>query len=36
MFGGRTPLGPVLIVVGFAEGGKNSVHLQIGRPLEEL
>lgn len=36
MFGGRTPLGPLLIVVGFAEGGKNSVYLQIGRPLEEL
>jgi NTE family protein len=35
MFGGRTPLGPMLIVIGFAEGGKNSVYLQIGRPLEE-
>jgi NTE family protein len=35
MFGGRTPLGPLLIVLGYAEGGHTSVYLQIGRPLDD-
>lgn len=34
-FGGRTPLGPLLISLGYAEGGHKAAYLQLGRPLEE-
>lgn len=34
-FGGRTPLGPLLLMFGFAEGGQMSAYIQIGRPLKE-
>jgi NTE family protein len=33
--GGRTLLGPALLIVGFAEGGHTAAYLQIGRPLKE-
>jgi len=33
-FGGRTPLGPLLIVFGISEGGHRAVFLQLGRPLK--
>jgi NTE family protein len=33
--GGRTLLGPALLQIGFAEGGRTAAHLQIGRPLKE-
>lgn len=35
IFGGRTPLGPLSIVIGYAETGRTSVYLQIGRPLDD-
>jgi NTE family protein len=34
-FGGRTPLGPLLIMLGYAEGGHHAAYLQLGRPLEQ-
>lgn len=34
-FGGRTPLGPLLLTFGYAEGGHTAAYLQLGRPLEE-
>jgi NTE family protein len=34
-FGGRTPLGPLLITLGYAEGGHRAAFLQLGRPLKE-
>jgi NTE family protein len=33
--GGRTMLGPALLILGFAEGGRTAAYLQIGRPLRE-
>lgn len=33
-FGGRTPLGPLLISFGQAEGGRRAAYLQLGRPLQ--
>jgi NTE family protein len=33
-FGGRTPIGPLLISLGHAEGGHRAAYLQIGRPLK--
>ncbi|MGH8863654.1 MAG: hypothetical protein ACREVZ_03260 [Burkholderiales bacterium] len=33
--GGRTPLGPLLLVFGVAEGGHKAGYIQIGRPLHE-
>lgn len=33
-FGGRTPLGPLLISLGQAEGGHRAAYLQLGRPLQ--
>lgn len=34
-FGGRTLLGPLLITLGYAEGGHRAAFLQLGRPLKE-
>ncbi len=34
-FAGRTPLGPLLLSLGYAEGGHTAFFLQIGRPLVE-
>ena len=34
-FGGRTPLGPLLVTFGLAEGGHRAAYIQLGRPLEE-
>ncbi|MET0656637.1 MAG: patatin, partial [Steroidobacteraceae bacterium] len=34
-FGGRTPLGPLVITFGYAEGGHKSAYVQLGRPLRE-
>jgi NTE family protein len=34
-FGGRTPLGPLKIVFGMAEGGHKAGYVLIGRPLRE-
>lgn len=34
-FGGRTPLGPLLISFGHAEGGHQAAYLQLGRPIKE-
>jgi NTE family protein len=34
--GGRTPLGPVLLSFGFAEGGQSAAFLTIGRPLDDV
>ena len=34
-FGGRTPLGPLLLVFGIAEGGHKAAFIQLGRPLRE-
>lgn len=34
-FGGRTPLGPLLISFGYAEGGHTAAYLQLARPLKE-
>lgn len=33
-FGGRTPLGPLLISLGYAEGGHQAAYLQLGRPID--
>ena len=33
--GGRTPLGPLLLVFGVAEGGHKAAYILIGRPLRE-
>jgi hypothetical protein len=33
--GGRTMLGPALLILGFADGGRTAAYLQIGRPLRE-
>lgn len=33
-FGGRTPLGPLLLSAGYAEDGHHAAYLQLGRPLE--
>lgn len=33
--GGRTPLGPLLLSFGYAEGGHKAAYLQLGRPLKE-
>jgi NTE family protein len=32
---GRTPLGPLVLAVGYAEGGQKAGYLQLGRPLKE-
>ncbi len=34
-FGGRTPLGPLVISFGYSEGGHKAAYLQLGRPLKE-
>ncbi|HKQ82915.1 MAG TPA: patatin-like phospholipase family protein [Steroidobacteraceae bacterium] len=34
-FGGRTPIGPLVITFGYAEGGHKSAYVQLGRPLQE-
>lgn len=34
-FGGRTPLGPLLLSFGYAQGGHKAIYLQLGRPLKE-
>jgi NTE family protein len=34
-FGGRTPLGPLIVTFGVAEGGHKAGYVQIGRPLKE-
>ncbi|HEY0685651.1 MAG TPA: patatin-like phospholipase family protein [Steroidobacter sp.] len=34
-FGGRTPLGPLLISLGHAESGHQAAYLQLGRPIKE-
>jgi NTE family protein len=33
--GGRTPLGPLLLTFGVAEGGHKAAYVQVGRPLKE-
>jgi NTE family protein len=33
--GGRTPLGPLVLTFGVAEGGHKAAYVQIGRPLKE-
>jgi NTE family protein len=33
--GGRTPLGPLILTFGVAEGGHKAAYVQIGRPLKE-
>lgn len=34
-FGGRTPLGPLVLTLGMSEGGHRAAYLQLGRPLKE-
>lgn len=33
--GGRTPLGPLILTLGIAEGGHKAAFVQVGRPLKE-
>jgi NTE family protein len=33
--GGRTPLGPLILTFGVAEGGHKAAYVQLGRPLKE-
>lgn len=35
LVGGRTPLGPLILSFGVAEGGHKAAYVQIGRPLKE-
>jgi NTE family protein len=33
--GGRTPLGPLVVTLGVAEGGHKAAYVQLGRPLKD-